>query len=305
MLEFKKINYYGWENCYQLSNGVVDLIITADVGPRIIHFGFTGQHNQFATFEGMLGQTGGDQFRLYGGHRLWHAPEHPVRTYYPDNRPVQIEKRGETVYLVQQTESKTHLQKEIDITMSADTAEVHLTHRLINHGDWGVEVAPWALSVMAPGGVGIAPHPPHGAHSANLLPATQIAMWSYTSMADPRWTWGHDFVLLRQDPQNEVPQKIGLANKDGWLAYSRANQLFVKHFDYEEGATYPDIGSSAELFTDHQFLELESLAPLKVLAPAAAAEHHESWQLFADVPQINTEDDARAYVWPLVGRGKD
>ena len=88
MQTFEKVNYRGWPNCYRLSNGILELIITADVGPRIIRFGFVGQDNEFAEFEDMMGQTGGDEWKIYGGHRLWHAPEIPGRTYFPDNTPV-------------------------------------------------------------------------------------------------------------------------------------------------------------------------------------------------------------------------
>lgn len=302
MVEFNQVSYGGWENCYQLTNGRVELIITTDVGPRIIRFGFVGQHNEFAEFDDMLGETGGEKWRIYGGHRLWHAPEHPVRTYYPDNQPVKIRFEAGTVYLTQDVEQQTHLQKEIDITLDPDSAQVTLVHRLINHGDWGIECAPWSLSVMAQGGLAITPHPSHGTHSANLLPATQVILWSYTSMADPRWTWGHDFVFLRQDPTNEVAQKAGFANSDGWLAYSNKNHLFIKRFDYQVGATYPDAGSSAELFTEAGFLELETLAPLNTLAPGGTATHEERWELLEGVPNIETEDEARQHIWPLVGR---
>jgi len=300
MIEIKKIEYRGWPNCYRMRNGIIELIVTADVGPRIIYFGLVGQHNEFAEFAEMLGQTGGDTFQLYGGHRFWHAPEHPTRTYYPDNAPVEVTIEEGRLCLLAPMETHSFLQKEIEIEMSTTTAEVSITHRLINHGQWGIEVAPWALSVMAPEGLGIAPQPPHGSHSGNLLPATQIVLWAYTDMSDPRWTWGRDFIFLRQDPDNQVPQKVGMANQLGWLAYANRGHLFVKHFGWQDGAVYPDCGSSAELFTDHQFLELESLGVLSVLAPGGTVEHGERWQLFDGVADILTEEDARAEVWSRV-----
>ena len=36
----EKIKYAGWENCYRLDNGRIELVITGDVGPRVIRFGF-------------------------------------------------------------------------------------------------------------------------------------------------------------------------------------------------------------------------------------------------------------------------
>jgi hypothetical protein len=37
---FERFSYRGWNNAYKLSNGVVELIVTADVGPRIVFYGF-------------------------------------------------------------------------------------------------------------------------------------------------------------------------------------------------------------------------------------------------------------------------
>ncbi len=81
-----RVSYKGWENCLKFGNGKVELVVTTDVGPRILLFGFAEGQNLFKNYEEQMGRTppaagesGGDQWRLYGGHRLWHAPEdaHP------------------------------------------------------------------------------------------------------------------------------------------------------------------------------------------------------------------------------------
>ena len=109
-------------------------------------------------------------------------------------------------------------------------------------------------------------------------------------MADPRWTWGRKYVMLHQDPTVEKPQKAGLMVPDGWVAYARNGHLFVKQFDYAQGARYPDLNCSVEVFTNADMLEVETLAPLVLLPPGAAVEHIEHWLLFRDVPV--PEDDA-------------
>lgn len=302
MSKKEKIDYHGWPNSWRLSNETIELIITGDVGPRIIHFGFIGGENEFVTVNETLGQTGGDEWRAYGGHRFWHAPEHPVRTYYPDNGPIAFEDHGEFVRLVQETEATTGIQKEIDIQMHPQEARVHLTHRLINHNLWPVELAPWALSVMATGGTGIMPLPPRKTHQESLLPANTLSMWAYTNMADPRWTWGQRVIMLRQDPTNEVPQKIGISSQDGWAAYARGGHLFVKLFDPVAGAQYPDFNSTVEFFTNEMILEVETLGPLVNLAPGSAVTHRETWCLLADVPQPQSEADVIANIFPLIAQ---
>src|SRR5256884_9116409 len=56
-VKVEKIAYKGWRNCYQVSNGEVALVVTSDVGPRIISFGFVGGQNLFKEFSDQLGGT--------------------------------------------------------------------------------------------------------------------------------------------------------------------------------------------------------------------------------------------------------
>jgi len=101
----EKINYQGWPNCYRLFNECIELIATTDIGPRIIRFGFVGQQNEFAEFAHMIGRTGGNEWRGYGGHRLWHAPEAQPRSYIPDNEPITIEQHDDFIRLIQPMET--------------------------------------------------------------------------------------------------------------------------------------------------------------------------------------------------------
>ncbi len=296
----EKIDYHGWANSYRLSNDAVELVITTDVGPRLIHFSFKGEENEFFTVPEMMGLSGGSEWRLFGGHRFWHAPEHPVRTYLPDNNPVIFEDHDDFVRLVQETEAATGIQKEIDIQLDPREARVRVTHRLKNHNMWSVEVAPWALSVMAAGGTGIVPLPARKSHAESLLPANTLSMWTYTDMSDPRWTWGQQLVMLRQDPERRTPQKVGISSWDGWTAYANRDHLFVKFFDPQPTAHYPDLNSSVEFFTNEMMLEVETLGPLVNLLPGSAVTHTETWALLRDISQPESEADVIAGILPKI-----
>jgi hypothetical protein len=296
----ERINYKGWPNCYRLANGTVDLVMTTDVGPRIIRFGLVGRANQFKEYAEMLGQTGGCEWRIYGGHRLWHAPEVWPRTYCPDNAPVRVESLEDAVRLIQRTEPETGIQKELDVQLWPNAAAARVTHRLRNNNSWPIELAPWALSVMAPAGKAIIPLPLRETHAENLSPVSTIILWAYTDMSDPRFTWGHNCVLVRQDPGAETPQKIGATVPDGWVAYARDGQLFVKQFACDRAAHYPDFGACVEVWVDTEMLELETLGPLRVVEPGGAVEHVEQWFLLDGVSVPATEEAVIADVLPRV-----
>lgn len=299
-LVMETIPYKGWKNCARLANSQIELVVTGDVGPRVIRLNFLGQDNLFAEYPDQVGQTGGDVWRIYGGHRLWHAPEGNPRSYFPDNQPVQLHFDGQILHVLQPVEPTTGIQKALDITLAADAAHVRVVHRLTNHGVWPVNLAPWALSVMAPGGVAVVPLPPRGEHPRDLLPVNSLTFWSYTDMSDPRWTWGRKYILLRQDPNAAVPQKFGASLPDGWAAYALNRNLFVKTYQHIPGAAYPDFGCSFETFTNSNMLEVETLGPLTQLQPGASVEHIENWFLFDSVESPQTEADVERLILPHV-----
>jgi hypothetical protein len=296
----EKISYGGWPNCYRLSNGQVELIATTDVGPRVIRFGFIGEDNEFKEYGDQLGKVGGDQWRIYGGHRLWHAPEAKPRTYWPDNVPVNATVRDDGIELVQVTEGSTGIQKVIEITLDDGSNRVAVVHRLRNNGIWPVELAAWTLTVMETGGTVIIPQPAYKSHEEALLPVRSMALWGYTNMKDARYTWGSKYILLRQDSKAKEPTKIGVGVTEGWAAYHRGTHLFLKRFVYDEGGRYPDFGSSVETFTNSEMIELETLGPLTALQSGEEVEHTEEWYLFKGVGPITDEDSVDRFVLPLV-----
>ncbi len=291
--------YGGWENCFTLANGQIELVVTADVGPRIIHLARVGGENLFYRDLDASGRTGGDEWRIYGGHRLWHAPESKPRTYSPDNAPVTVEPIADGVRLTQPVEPETGIEKQIELVMHPEAGHVRVTHRLKNTGLWDVSFAPWALSVMAMGGTAFFPIPPRGQHSTHLLPASTLTLWAYTHMNDPRWTWGTRYVLLRSQPGAQ-PQKIGARVPEGWAGYAHPDGLFLKFFDHDPAATYADMDCNCELFTNEVILEVESLGALTTIAPGATVTHIEDWHVFAPVPAPARDLDVETQIMPRV-----
>ncbi len=292
------VSFNGWQQCIRLRNELVDVVISTVVGPRILRYGFLDEENEFGEIEEEQGLTGGGEWRMYGGHRLWHAPEADPRTYYPDNEPIEWQDLGDGVRVTQPVERTTGIQKEMDIRLSPVGTHVRVIHRLYNRGLWEVRFAPWALSVMLAGGTAILPMPPRMPHSdpAALLPVNSLALWPYTDLSDSRLIWGRHYLLVRQDPLIKIAQKIGAYIPAGWCAYARRGHLFIKRFAVESAATYPDRGCNVEVFTNERFLELETLGPLQAVPPQGFIEHVEDWYLFRDVPTPHNDAQVERHV---------
>ena len=294
------VDFGGWPNCIRLSNGKIELIATTDVGPRIIRLGFVGGQNLFHNFPATLGRTDDSEWNSYGGHRLWAAPEVFPRTYVPDNVPVQHAWDGLTLTL-RNADLPNGLEKEIRVTLSPTALRVEVAHRIINRNPWAIELAPWAISVMAAGGRAIFPQEDYRPHPDCLVPARPLVLWHFTDMTDPRWTWGRKYVQLRQDPKATTKQKAGLLNSKGWAAYVIGGEALIKRYPYVAGATYTDMGCNTETYTDPDMLEVETLGPLTRLEPGAHVDHAESW-LVAKVGCGPTDADIDAQILPLVSK---
>jgi len=302
----ERFSYRGWNNTYTLSNGIVELVVTADVGPRIISYRFCNRENLLHEVEQDAGKIGGSEFRLYGGHRLWVSPE-VERTYYPDNTAVAVSQHGNATRFTAQPEDSppgTHLQKEIEIELAATSSEVRITHRIRNHDSRSTRLAPWSPTMMRSEGRVILPLSPRAAMDKDhYLPVGTFAIWSYTDFADPRWLFGTSFIQLHQTsrPMGRFREQMGgIFNSAGWGAYYRNGSLFIKRTDVISGAQYPDFGCNFEVFTNPEFIELETLGALVELHPGETVEHTEKWWLFADVPGGENDDWIESAVVPFV-----
>ncbi len=256
----------------------IDYLLGA--GPRLVRFfAADSDENLLAELPGVGWQAPHGRYTIYGGHRLWVAPETPARTYIPDDQPPQVEAGEGWVTLTGPVEAPTGIRKSLTVRLAVDRPRATLTHCLANLGPDPVELAPWAITQLVPGGAALLPQPSGPADEAGLLPNRRLALWPYTRVQDERL--GLDDALLRVSApaQPHSPFKLGYFNLHGWLAYRRGDWLFVKRFRPQEGEPYPDYGCNVEVYTDGQVLELETLGPLRILPPGETVTHEEEWWL--------------------------
>lgn len=314
-VNIEKTTYKGWEKCYRMTNEEVELIVVADMGPRIVYLGLAGGENLFYLDEKDLGLKEADEWHLIGGHRFWIAPELEEFTYYPDMDEVNVEVEKNRITLTAPPEilddnireqglafneiekrlydpdfrKALRVQKQMIITMM-DDGEIIVEHRATNRGVDHIEMAPWALTVMQKGGFVIVPNPPYAPHGpGHFLPERSLITWSFTDLRDPRLSYMEKYITLQQDSSIEKPIKLGISDPQGWVATAVSDVLFVKTLEYFPEEPYPDLGSSVELFTNPDILEVESLGPEVILKPNDTTAHVEHWQLFKASEITNDE----------------
>lgn len=288
MITCKETEYKNYGKCLTISNGLIEIYVTVDVGPRIIKCNVADGENLMKNdverkFSEDVSSAFGENERwyIYGGHRMWVSPENMPLSYYPDNNKLVYELTPGGAVFKPAAQRVNNMRHELEIAMSADKPELDVVHRLTNESEETVEGAIWALSVMDAGGVAIVPQPKE---DTGLLGNRVLALWPYTKMEDSRVFWGSDYIALRQDVTVEDKFKLGVNNTSGWLAYINHGQALIKSYAPAHGTEkYPDFGVSTELFTNSGFLEAETLSPLYAIAPEETVSHTERWRLVGGV----------------------
>ncbi|MEM2761714.1 MAG: hypothetical protein QW294_02735 [Candidatus Bathyarchaeia archaeon] len=280
-----------------------DMLIGAacDIGPRIIYLASVKRPelNLFGVLPNAGVETSEGFWRIYGGHRLWAAPEAKPRSYSLDNQPVNIETDSDSLTVHGNPEEKNSIQKEITVKANPDGG-VQVVHRIRNIGRWPIRLACWALSVMRRNGFAIVPIKPMKVDAEGLLPDRHISIWPYTNIADKRLVLTSEYIFVKQDPKAAGPLKIGAKANPNWAAYWVEGMLFLKQFNYEGGAEYPDFSCSVEVYTNPDMLELETLGPLKTVEPSGVIEHVEVWRV-SNVGKIKMKpENIREKIEPLI-----
>lgn len=261
------------------------------VGPRVI-----GLYAKQAEVELLVPtpdihwSTPHGEYYLYGGHRIWKAPEDSFYNCPEDN--VTVASENDRVRL-QSGVDASGLQKEISFRL--DENRVLLTHQIIWHGHEPIELAPWTITQLPLGGVAILPQSSIQEGSA---PNRSLAVFPYASITDPRLEL-HDDLILVHGAASEKVFKAGSYNPFGWAAYLLEKVLFVKRFPVSDFRMLPDMGSNVETYVWDAYLELETLGKLTWLNPGEAVSFEETWEVIPGDYPI-TYEAARATVKQLL-----
>ena len=292
MVTVTEITYRNFGRCVKLDNGTASVIITVDVGPRIISYCLNGRENMLLEdvdrefrddsqeLRDYFGE--GKTWYIYGGHRLWSSPESYPHSYVPDNEPVMWSRAdmGENVGIcLTSPVTRTGQQHTTYVWLDRDnagTSKVQICHNITNVSGAIVTLAPWAMTVCAAGAVEIFPQ---SARDNGLLSNRRNVFWSYSDISDERFFLGNKYGTLRQVKGAPSKFKIGMNNEDGWAAVVNRGQIFLKNFHMEIDGNYPDYGCNFETFTNGIFLECESLGELKTLKNGQKVSLVEDWEL--------------------------
>lgn len=291
--------YKDYGKVLSVSNGTVEALVTTDLGPRVIFYGFIGGQNfmndnrpYFGTktdeaYEKHFGK--GTFWENLGGHRIWISPESYPETYNPDNYSVDYEITQSGAVFKPRAEIANGVKKELEIVMSDSGTDMQVIMRVTNISNEDKNFAIWGLSVSATGGTAIIPM---NTNDTGLLSNRIISVWPYTDLSDDRIYYGKKYITLRQDTAKTSPIKLGFDLNCGKIHYVLGDEVFTKSYEtLHPTAKYPDGGCSFETYDCGGFIELESLGELRTVKPNETSVLTENWSITKKPCEVDFRND--------------
>lgn len=285
--KMKTENYKNYGKCAVLEHGGVKVMMTLDIGPRIIWFGTEDLNFMNEDLERNVSKGGeffdehygkGTTWYLYGGHRVWKSPE-DLETYTPDNVPVEAEERPSGGRFV--CRAAKWLDYALDIEL-ADDGTLTVKNTVENKGAERT-LAVWGLTVARKGGTLVLPlNDP----TDDLNPVYNLVRWPYNDPHDARLRVGEKFLTLRQTDRPEAI-KIGTFAKKGEAYYVVGDKAMKWECTPDEGV-YGDFFCNFESYTNAHILEVEWLSKQVTLKKGESHTMTETWRVLdvAKLPEI-------------------
>lgn len=301
-------SYENYGRALQLSNSRLELLVSLDVGPRILFLRLDGGENllwndlnrEMALKSPALEKEfgAGAQYYFYGGHRVWLAPQHEIKTCIPDNDPVEYKAIPQGAVFTCEKRDNPGIQMDLTIQLHPSKPEfsVMVEMHVLKDNTFAI----WQITQMAPGGMTIVPfHRGAFDPSKVLVPRRQLSVFDFTDLQDERLYLGNNYITLKQIPGMKRPFKLGMMDYDGWCCYVNHGTIVTKLFDALEGAGYTDGGVNCEIYTGHAFMEIESLgsyAPRKAGESVLYTEHFKVQHSKLPVPASDNEEEIRVFL---------
>lgn len=283
----QKIRYREWNDALVLGNGKVEAVIVPAIG-RVMQFRFTGEEDgpfwENAELFGKSPDPKSSTWGNFGGDKTWPAPQSEwpkltPRSWPPpvafDSMPVTAEIKHtlvstSMVELISPVDPHYGIRTQRLIQLDARRPQMLITTRYEKVEGDPVTVGVWIITQLKD---------PQAVHI--LMPKTSIFAEGYTKQSKqlPASLKQQGRLLsLTRDPK--ISTKIGTdASSLLWIGTKHTLRIDSPRV---ANVTYPDQGSSAEVYTNPdplKYVELEMLGPLKTMKIGDRIEHTNTYTL--------------------------
>jgi hypothetical protein len=312
-----------------MSNGHAAVSVVPAAGGRVLEFSLDGQQALWVNpaLRGKLfpvpkRPTTWNDWRNYGGYKLWPAPESLWPKRVGDGPDPFLDGGAASVEVLSQRGLRLTGAPSLDmgllfvreLELDPRTGVLTVRQRMRNLGTRPVEWSIWDVTQIPalvkkgpPAGAAFAPRRvfdpawvffpanPNSTHRNGILP-----------LGAGQDQWKNEGGLIITEYQG-VSGKIGADSPSGWMVGVAGDLAYIKRFPKRRaGASYPDKGSTVEVYTSDKtlsYIEMEVLGPLVRLESGEETSYPETWALAKLSHPIRQRADVPTAVVELRARG--
>ncbi|MDQ5983991.1 MAG: hypothetical protein RUMPE_01020 [Eubacteriales bacterium SKADARSKE-1] len=284
-IDIKDIICEPFGKCVLISNSVIEVCVTVDKGPRIIHFGFINEKNVLfskntidinSNLKFNASMSSAKNLDKYSGHNLL-LKDYPTKKNVPiiDNQPVIYSILPKGIRFIPPYKD---LQTSIEIILSENTNNLMVLHSVKNlsHDKRNLVICA-STSFPKKNGILIVPQ---NEKNLNISPNRIISLWPYSKINDSQLTFFDKYITFTSSQKNKNPFRLGTNNHLGWVTFARNKTAIFKRFVHNSKAKYLNGESSLEFFANENILTVETLSPIFKINKNEVARHVENWSIF-------------------------
>jgi len=292
----ERVSYKGWQDCYRLSNGTVEVVVVPSVA-RIMHYGFVGEPSVLwinPATEGAPVKPG--EWPNHGGDKAWVWPQDEwgmrVGRGWPppsatDQVPHQVEIiKGNIVRLTSPLVAGYGVRIVRDIRLEPSGTRVHILTRLEKMRDGAdFPVAAWVVAQL----------PAPELLLIRLHPGSTLTEGYKLFSPDP-WKAVRrlEADILLPERRSDVAVKLG-CDAD-ILAWFKSPYLVVHRSPVGNLSDFKP-GDHAQIFSNSDvlpYIELEFTSPLRVLRKGESVSLEVTWELYRVPPDKGSPEELAA-----------
>lgn len=278
----RRVPYHAWNEALVLSNEKVEAILVPEVG-RVMQFRFAGEEDgpfwENRALDGKAPNSQSSEWINFGGDKTWPAPQAdwekitgrgwpPPQAF--DSLSVAADIAGDAVIFTSKVDPNYGIQTVRKIRLTGETTmEIETTYKKIQGSP--VPVGIWVITQLKNPEQMFMPVPRDSTFPAGYNKQSEILP------AELHFKDG--LVTCTRSSKNST--KIG--SDAGRLIWADQKHLIEIVAPREKSGTFPDHGSSAEIYTNpdpNQYVEFELLGPLATLTNGDSISRKQSYTLF-------------------------
>jgi hypothetical protein len=278
----KTVKAFGYQNCIELRNPKVKVILDPNVGGRILSYELDGKNILYENtmLNGKIWEKGKPKFEVSGG-RFDIGPEKtaPARESFHNTWKAEITGKN-SARLISQIDTLTGVQLIRDFILSDNSSHLKCIQHIKNISNKVQNYAHWGRTFAKGGGICLVPLNPN-----SRLPKG-YAMYPYNSTyidynppVEENLRVRDGILEMLGTPSHP---KFVMDSNAGWIAYnSKDDLLFIKKFKANEPKIYGDVLSNqvSIWYYKEEKCEIEPIGPLESIQPGKTVSFTEDWWL--------------------------